>query len=75
LQVLNSYKPQIKKTLTKWPAFFFELVGARGFAHYVTGILPVPASAPLLSLSRPSLAAFRPLDALAPLRILSRKYE
>ncbi len=34
------------------------MVGARGFAHYVTGILPVPASAPLRSLTRPSLAAF-----------------
>jgi len=40
----------------------FLLVGARGFAHFVTGLLPVPASAPLRSLSQPSLAAFPTLS-------------
>jgi hypothetical protein len=37
---------------------FEFLVGAREFVHYVSRITRAPASAPLRSLARPSLAAF-----------------
>jgi hypothetical protein len=39
-----------------------KVAGAPGFAHYVIAITAIPASAPLRSLTRPSMAALLTLS-------------
>ena len=39
-----------------------KMAGAPGFAHYVIAITAIPASAPLRSLTRPSMVAFLTLS-------------